>query len=52
MIKLSVEELAEWLVRAEKAHAEYEKKLGKRDENWPLFYASWIAGCLNVGACS
>ncbi len=28
--------------RAEAAHGEYEAKLGKRDENWPDWYAAYM----------
>ena len=40
--KLTKEKLAELLKEAEKAHGEYEKTLGKRDENWPGWYADYI----------
>ncbi len=36
------EELARLLREAEKAHAKYEGELGRRDEDWPLWYAGWI----------
>ncbi|WP_187146411.1 hypothetical protein [Thermococcus sibiricus] len=42
MSNLTKEKLAELLREAEKAHAEYEKRLGKRDENWPEWYAEYI----------
>ena len=35
--------LAELLREAERAHGEYEKKLGRRDDNWPDWYADYIA---------
>lgn len=35
-------ELASALRRAEAAHGVYEKRLGKRDENWPDWYAQYI----------
>lgn len=38
----SATELAAALKRAEAAHGEYEKELGKRDENWPEWYASYL----------
>lgn len=34
--------LAKLLGEAEKAHIEYEKKLGHRDEDWPSWYADYI----------
>ncbi|USH00771.1 hypothetical protein K1720_04905 [Thermococcus argininiproducens] len=42
MCGLTKEKLAQLLKEAERAHAEYEKKLGKRDENWPEWYAEYI----------
>ena len=36
------EELARLLRGAEEAHAEYERGLGRRDEEWPTWYAEWI----------
>ncbi len=36
------EELARLLRDAERAHAEYERELGHRDEDWPSWYAGWI----------
>ena len=36
------EELARLLREAEQAHAEYERGLGHRDEDWPSWYAGWI----------
>jgi catechol 2,3-dioxygenase-like lactoylglutathione lyase family enzyme len=35
-------ELASALRRAEAAHGVYEKRLGKRDENWPDWYAEYM----------
>lgn len=40
---LSKERLAELLREAERVHAAYEKILGKRDEDWPEWYAAYIA---------
>jgi hypothetical protein len=40
--ELTKEELAELLREAEKAHAEYERTLGHRDEDWPTWYAEFI----------
>ena len=42
MQDISIEKLAKLLTEAEHAHAEYEKKLGKRDEDWPTWYAQYI----------
>jgi catechol 2,3-dioxygenase-like lactoylglutathione lyase family enzyme len=39
----SVSDLASALRRAESAHGEHEKKLGKRDDNWPDWYAAYMA---------
>jgi hypothetical protein len=39
---LTVEELARLLTEAEKAHADYEHGLGRRDEDWPTWYARHI----------
>ena len=39
----SAEDLASALRRAEAAHGEHEKLLGKRDENWPDWYAEYMA---------
>jgi catechol 2,3-dioxygenase-like lactoylglutathione lyase family enzyme len=38
----SAGDLAGALRRAEAAHAEHEKRIGKADENWPDWYASYI----------
>ena len=38
----SVYDLASALRRAEAAHGEHEKRLGKRDENWPDWYAEFM----------
>jgi len=40
--KITKEDLAKLLKEAEEAHALYEEKLGKRDENWPEWYAEYI----------
>jgi catechol 2,3-dioxygenase-like lactoylglutathione lyase family enzyme len=39
----SVEELAEAMRQAEAAHGEFEKTLGHRDEDWPTWYAHYMA---------
>jgi hypothetical protein len=36
------EELAALLKEAEGAHADYERELGSRDEDWPTWYAGYI----------
>jgi catechol 2,3-dioxygenase-like lactoylglutathione lyase family enzyme len=38
----SSSELARALRRAEAAHGEYEKRLGRRDADWPNWYAEYI----------
>jgi catechol 2,3-dioxygenase-like lactoylglutathione lyase family enzyme len=38
----SVNDLANALRRAEAAHGEHERRLGKRDENWPDWYAEYM----------
>jgi len=38
----SVSDLASALRRAEKAHGEHEKRTGRRDENWPDWYAEYM----------
>ena len=39
---LSQDELADLLRDAERAHGEYERGLGERDEDWPEWYAGFI----------
>jgi hypothetical protein len=39
---LTQEELADVLREAERAHGEYERELGGRDEDWPSWYAGYI----------
>jgi predicted enzyme related to lactoylglutathione lyase len=39
----SVSNLANALRRAEAAHGEHEKRTGQRDDNWPDWYAAYIA---------
>jgi hypothetical protein len=41
-IDLTQDELAELLKEAERAHADYERELGERDEDWPSWYAGYI----------
>ena len=38
----SVNDVASALRRAAAAHGEHEKRIGRRDENWPDWYASYI----------
>lgn len=38
----SASELAAALRRAEAAHGEHEKRIGRRDEEWPAWYAEYI----------
>ena len=38
----SASDLASALRRAEAAHGEHEKRLGKRDDNWPDWYAAYM----------
>ncbi|HEY3106270.1 MAG TPA: hypothetical protein VGJ49_05690 [Gaiellaceae bacterium] len=40
--ELTKERLAELLREAERAHAEFERELGYRDEDWPAWYAGYI----------
>jgi catechol 2,3-dioxygenase-like lactoylglutathione lyase family enzyme len=39
----SVSDLASALRRAEAAHGEHEKRTGQRDDNWPDWYAAYMA---------
>jgi catechol 2,3-dioxygenase-like lactoylglutathione lyase family enzyme len=39
----STHDLADALRRAEAAHGEHEKRTGERDENWPDWYAEYLA---------
>jgi hypothetical protein len=41
-IDLTQQELAGLLKDAESAHAEYERELGQRDDDWPTWYAGYI----------
>jgi len=40
--------LAELLREAKRAHGDYEKTLGRRDDDWPDWYAAYIAERLGV----
>jgi hypothetical protein len=43
---LTKEQLTALLRQAEQAHAEYEKGLGERDDDWPAWYAEFIVNKL------
>jgi hypothetical protein len=43
---LTQERLAELLREAERAHGEYERQLGHRDDDWPTWYAGYIVAKL------
>jgi hypothetical protein len=47
---LNQERLAELLRAAERAHAEFERELGHRDEDWPAWYAGYVLEQLRGGA--
>ncbi len=47
--EITKEQLAALLRQAEEAHAEYEKELGKRDDDWPSWYAGFILDKLGRG---
>ena len=40
--KMTADELARLLREAEVAHADYEKSVGRRDDDWPAWYARFI----------
>jgi hypothetical protein len=42
MEEITKEKLESLLKEAETAHADYEERLGRRDENWPAWYAEFI----------
>ena len=39
----SVTDLISALIRAATAHGEHEKRIGQRDEQWPIWYAAYMA---------
>lgn len=41
-VELTAQKLTQLIKAAEAAHAKHEKNLGKRDENWPRWYAEYI----------
>ena len=45
--ELSPDRLTELLKDAERAHGAYEKELGRRDEEWPAWYAQYIVDRLS-----
>ncbi len=48
--QLTTEDLARLLREAERAHADYERQLGQRDEDWPTWYAEFILDQLRARA--
>jgi hypothetical protein len=44
---LTREELAALLQETERAHGEFERELGERDQDWPTWYAGYILDRLN-----
>lgn len=46
---LTAEQLAALLREAERAHGEYERTLGHRDDDWPTWYAAYIVKRLQAG---
>lgn len=40
----AVSQIADALRKAEVAHAEYERSLGHRDDNWAQWYAEFMIG--------
>jgi hypothetical protein len=43
MADVTEERVEELLRAAEAAHGEYERELGHRDDDWPAWYARFIA---------
>jgi len=41
-LPVTKEELARLLQETERAHGEYERELGRRDDDWPTWYAEFI----------
>lgn len=46
---LTADQLAALLREAERAHGEYERTLGHRDDDWPTWYAAYIVKRLQAG---
>jgi hypothetical protein len=44
--QITQEALAQLLREAEAAHGHYETQLGRRDEDWPTWYAAYIVSKL------
>lgn len=42
MYEVTVDELADLLRQAERAHADYERSIGRRDDEWPKWYATYV----------
>lgn len=49
MYEVTVDELADLLRDAETAHASFEESLGRRDDDWPKWYAKYILDNLEKG---
>ncbi|HEX8100773.1 MAG TPA: hypothetical protein VF660_11310 [Actinomycetota bacterium] len=45
--EINADQLAQLLREAEAAHADYEKKLGRPDDDWPAWYARFIVDKLH-----
>ena len=43
MVFDSITDLSQALLRAKDAHSEFERGLGAKDYNWPMWYAAYIA---------
>jgi len=41
-ITITIDQLESLLKEAEKAHSKFEATLGKRDDDWPNWYAKYI----------
>ncbi len=48
MYEVTVEELAYLLRQAEAAHADYEKTLGRKDDDWPTYYARYVLNAMRA----
>lgn len=46
MYEVTVDELSSLLRKAESAHADYEKTLGHRDDDWASWYAKYVLDAL------
>jgi hypothetical protein len=45
----SITDLSQALLRAKDAHSEFERGLGAKDYNWPLWYAAYISEVARAG---